>query len=137
MHFPEIGCKSSVECPHQKACINSLCVDPCAYHQCAQGQNCHVDNHQPICVHTGKFFFPKNDKIEDIATERIYQNSSTHILGREPYDCSHCSGGVCDQLTGACVKGNFDCSLQYVDVLRISMEFTFDKFYKSGIFHLI
>lgn len=28
--------------------------------------------------------------------------------GRDPYDCSHCSGGVCDPATGACVKGNFE-----------------------------
>lgn len=29
------------------------------------------------------------------------------FVGRDPLDCSHCSGGICDQTTGACVKGNF------------------------------
>lgn len=109
----------NAECPHQKACINSVCVDPCAYHQCAQQLECHVDNHQPICVHTGKssFYlkklkqnnFPSNQNPNKYFVAEIHEGQS--FLGRDPYDCSHCSGGTCDPTTGACVKGNFDHSL--------------------------
>lgn len=104
-----------------------MCVDPCGYHQCAQGQNCHVDNHQPVCVHTGKFYWP------NIFYPISKCSTSTRISGRDPYDCSHCSGGVCDPLTGACNKGNFDCSLKNVEVLRILLQFIFNKLTKLGI----
>lgn len=101
--FPEIGCRHSADCPHQKACINSHCVDPCAYHQCAQQEQCHVDNHQPVCAHVGKY----SEQFMTIETTFSFHWDNL-FAGRDPYDCSHCSGGACDPITGACVKGNFD-----------------------------
>lgn len=51
--FSVIGCVSHTDCPNQKACINSMCVDPChdsSRNPCAHDQECQVKNHQPVCV---------------------------------------------------------------------------------------
>lgn len=48
----EVGCRASEECPSQKACINSICVDICAdprYNPCVN-QECQVIDHQAVCV---------------------------------------------------------------------------------------
>lgn len=49
-NIAEIGCGIHSDCPLQKACINALCVDPCAHSVCGNGQECHVDNHQAVCI---------------------------------------------------------------------------------------
>lgn len=54
--FSEIGCGTNTDCPNQKACINALCIDPCAQSNvCAQHQECQVDNHKVVCIQ-GKSF---------------------------------------------------------------------------------
>lgn len=50
----EIGCASSDECPTQQACVNALCVDPCAYENpCGRSDDCRVVAHQPVCANGG------------------------------------------------------------------------------------
>ena len=41
-----VGCQSDDECPLDKACHNTLCVDPC---NCGINCNCDVINHKPLC----------------------------------------------------------------------------------------
>lgn len=51
VNFSEIGCGTNTDCPNQKACINALCIDPCAQSNvCTQHQECQVDNHQVVCI---------------------------------------------------------------------------------------
>lgn len=46
----EIGCASNNECPAQKACINSVCTDPCSLaNHCGPQQECKVIEHQAVC----------------------------------------------------------------------------------------
>lgn len=104
--FTEVGCTASTDCPHQKACINSLCVDPCAYHECQPNQECQINNHRPICINIGKRF-------QNIKSIPLWITFDIPIvIARNPSDCSHCSGGACDPITGACVKGNFSFSYE-------------------------
>ncbi|CAH1100710.1 unnamed protein product [Psylliodes chrysocephalus] len=52
-------CTVSTECPHDKACINQKCGDPCPG-TCGLNANCQVIKHSPICScqsgHTGDPF---------------------------------------------------------------------------------
>lgn len=52
-------CTVSTECPHDKACINQKCGDPCPG-SCGLNANCQVIKHSPICScqsgHTGDPF---------------------------------------------------------------------------------
>lgn len=41
-------CTMNQECPHDKACIQEKCKDPCL-HNCGQNAECHVVNHTPFC----------------------------------------------------------------------------------------
>lgn len=41
-------CVVSSECPHNLACINQKCRDPCPG-TCGYNAECHVNNHNPIC----------------------------------------------------------------------------------------
>lgn len=42
-------CISNSECPHNLACINQHCRDPCANQICGQNADCHVVSHAAIC----------------------------------------------------------------------------------------
>lgn len=45
-----IGCKSNSECPHDKACVNRQCIDPCLYDDmCAPNAHCYVFQHTTGC----------------------------------------------------------------------------------------
>lgn len=47
----EIGCASNSDCPSQRACVNTLCINPCSQgNLCQHDQECHVENHNPVCV---------------------------------------------------------------------------------------
>lgn len=50
---PYEGCRPecilSTDCPSNKACIRSKCIDPCPG-TCGQNANCQVVNHLPSCV---------------------------------------------------------------------------------------
>lgn len=51
----DIGCASNSDCPSQRACINSKCINPCnSTNLCDADQECQVENHQPVCL-KGKF----------------------------------------------------------------------------------
>lgn len=41
-------CVISSECPHDKACVRTRCIDPCPG-VCGYGARCQVINHSPIC----------------------------------------------------------------------------------------
>ena len=41
-----VGCQSDDECPFDKACHNTACVDPC---NCGINAICQVINHKPLC----------------------------------------------------------------------------------------
>ena len=41
-----VGCQSDDECPLDKACHNTLCIDPC---NCGINAECSVINHKPLC----------------------------------------------------------------------------------------
>ena len=41
-----VGCQSDDECPLDKACHNTRCVDPC---NCGVNCECNVINHKPLC----------------------------------------------------------------------------------------
>lgn len=41
-------CVISQECPHNKACVNEKCIDPCIGN-CGQNAKCNVVNHTPFC----------------------------------------------------------------------------------------
>ena len=43
---PVVGCQSDPECPTDKACFNTQCVDPC---NCGINAECSVINHKPLC----------------------------------------------------------------------------------------
>lgn len=47
-------CVVSSECPHNKACINHKCLDPCKG-SCGLNARCQVVNHNPICSCPEKF----------------------------------------------------------------------------------
>jgi hypothetical protein len=42
----KVGCEADEECPLDKACHNTLCVNPC---QCGINAECTVINHKPLC----------------------------------------------------------------------------------------
>ncbi|CAH0390731.1 unnamed protein product [Bemisia tabaci] len=45
-----IGCRTNNDCPDDRACINSQCINPCAYeHPCAANSECKVNNHLALC----------------------------------------------------------------------------------------
>uniref|UniRef100_A0A8D8TXE6 Neurogenic locus notch homolog protein 1 n=1 Tax=Cacopsylla melanoneura TaxID=428564 RepID=A0A8D8TXE6_9HEMI len=45
-----VGCHSNSDCPSDRACINSQCINPCVYdHPCAPLAECTVQNHQSLC----------------------------------------------------------------------------------------
>lgn len=51
VNFSEIGCGTNTDCPNQMACINALCIDPCAHaNVCTQHQECQVTDHQMVCI---------------------------------------------------------------------------------------
>lgn len=55
--FTEIGCASNTDCPSQRACVNTICVDPCKQTDlCHQQEECQVQEHHPVCV-KGKIIF--------------------------------------------------------------------------------
>lgn len=59
-------------------------------------------------------------------------NDIINFAGRDPYDCSHCSGGVCDPATGACVKGNFDHFMTGAADLTCFNSIHFDNHFNRG-----
>lgn len=44
----EPGCTTNSDCPLSEACINRLCVEPCAG-TCAPTAECKVVRHHPLC----------------------------------------------------------------------------------------
>lgn len=109
--FSEIGCGTNTDCPNQKACINALCIDPCAQSDvCAQHQECQVDNHQVVCIQG------KSSSHRDLGEVNVFDVMRIKFqflsAARDPVSCDHCSGGTCDPVTGACVKGNFNTTFQ-------------------------
>jgi hypothetical protein len=69
-------CVVSSECPLEKACVNQKCINPCP-EPCAQGANCQVINHSPICScppqYTGDPFY-RCYKVEKIEQPPEYRN---------------------------------------------------------------
>lgn len=122
MNFSEIGCGTNTDCPNQRACINALCIDPCAQSDvCAEHQECQVDNHRVVCIQ-GKSFDQCASQWSpsqfNVMPKFVF--SCLFSTARDPVSCDHCSGGTCDPITGACVKGNFNVTL-----FHCSSEFIF------------
>lgn len=46
----EILCRSNSECDSNKTCLNKHCVNPCVINPCSTTAECHVKNHQYICI---------------------------------------------------------------------------------------
>jgi len=50
---PYIGCRPECvlnsDCPRDKACLRSKCVNPCSLEACAQNAICEVISHIPMC----------------------------------------------------------------------------------------
>lgn len=50
---PYVGCRPECvlnsDCPRDKACLRSKCVNPCSLDACAQNAICEVINHVPMC----------------------------------------------------------------------------------------
>lgn len=50
---PYIGCRPECvlnsDCPRDKACLRSKCVNPCSLEACAQNAICEVVSHVPMC----------------------------------------------------------------------------------------
>lgn len=114
INFSEIGCGTNTDCPNQKACINALCIDPCAQSDvCTHHQECQVDNHQVVCIE-GK---PSRPNVFCSMFD-VMHKCKFSSAARDPASCSHCSGGTCDSITGACVKGNF--TMQNFSVLLVN-----------------
>lgn len=45
-----IGCRSNSDCPSEKQCENSQCIDPCVYdNPCSPRAECRPNNHMPVC----------------------------------------------------------------------------------------
>ncbi|KAK8736180.1 hypothetical protein OTU49_004861, partial [Cherax quadricarinatus] len=44
-----IGCRANSECPSDRACINNICVDPCAYDPCSSNAECVIIDHIARC----------------------------------------------------------------------------------------
>lgn len=45
-----IGCTSNSDCPSDKKCLNTQCVDPCVYDsQCSPRAECKAKNHMAVC----------------------------------------------------------------------------------------
>lgn len=45
-----IGCQSNSQCPADRQCINSQCINPCVYEKpCSEKAECRVQNHIPVC----------------------------------------------------------------------------------------
>jgi len=42
-------CRTNIECPSDKACINQLCQDPCSSNRCGLNAECITVNHHPSC----------------------------------------------------------------------------------------
>ena len=43
---PIVGCQANPECPNDKACFNTKCVNPC---NCGINALCDVIDHVPLC----------------------------------------------------------------------------------------
>lgn len=41
-----VGCIADTDCPSDRACINSLCRDPC---NCGSNAECRIKDHKPVC----------------------------------------------------------------------------------------
>lgn len=45
------GCRSDTDCPSDKACINTKCIDPCTKNNpCIKPAECTVYNHRTDCA---------------------------------------------------------------------------------------
>ncbi|KAF7389943.1 hypothetical protein HZH68_011800 [Vespula germanica] len=44
-----LGCRSNIDCPTNKACINNRCEDPCISNPCTDKTECNVYNHVVEC----------------------------------------------------------------------------------------
>ena len=122
----EIHCISHDECSSQKACVNSLCVDPCsAANPCDLSQECQVLDHQPVCIKVcqcqkqtdcrgGSVCDGCNCLIRELK-RLIFINTGILIWNiisfaeEEPKvvtGTGHCAeGSRYDSLTGACILG--------------------------------
>lgn len=85
-------CIVSSECPHNRACSNQRCVDPCPG-TCGRFAQCRVTNHAPICScnggYTGDPFtncFKEQSKPIIPVTPYIFSNSK--LLFRSSYHCA-------------------------------------------------
>lgn len=91
---PYYGCRpecvQSSECPRDKACIRSKCVDPCPG-TCASNAVCDVINHIPMCScppgQTGNAFIScravpstRHLKLKKICRKKAYQNKNNKQL---------------------------------------------------------
>lgn len=45
-----IGCRANSDCPPDKSCINSKCVNPCTEETCHDGAECRVHLHEVHCI---------------------------------------------------------------------------------------
>jgi hypothetical protein len=41
-------CIQNSDCPHNRACVNTKCIDPCIG-TCGFNANCRIVNHNPVC----------------------------------------------------------------------------------------
>ena len=47
--IPHPECRSNSECPAEKACINSICQNPCMNNRCGLNAECITIQHHPTC----------------------------------------------------------------------------------------
>lgn len=52
-----VGCRSNSDCPSDRQCINSQCINPCVYdNPCSPRAECRVHNHLSVCRCPSGFF---------------------------------------------------------------------------------
>lgn len=44
-----IGCRANSDCPSDRACINTKCLDPCVYDPCSPNSECVIIDHNAMC----------------------------------------------------------------------------------------
>lgn len=100
-----IGCRSDSECDHDKACINSNCIDPCLTNDpCASNADCYSRNHKPECRCANGFRgdpFKGCQAIECLSndgcpTDKYCDQLNGVCLNPCHYDITHCGqGAIC------------------------------------------
>lgn len=120
-----IECGRDDECPSNRACVNSLCQDPCRISKkplCGADKTCEVLNHKPICLcmencspslsiclkDTGCSSTQacRNFKcVDPCKNATCPQNAPCYVEDHKPV-CKFCPPGFAPDQTYGCLKGN-------------------------------